>query len=123
MYDDKNAVKERVEAMAESIALIREWSKDRSTTSDYLSTPSGVMAFNACVMRLQVIGENVGKLLRDPESLLSKYPTIPWHAIYSLRNLISHEYGNIDEELVVSIINEDIPNLHEVVNAMLQEFQ
>ena len=43
--------------------------------------PNGVMAFNACVMRLQVIGENVGKLLRDECKPLEGYDNIPWQAI------------------------------------------
>ena len=42
-------------------------------------------------------------------------------AIYDMRNLISHEYANIDEEIVVSIINDDIPKLKETIEDMLKE--
>ena len=51
------------------------------------------MVFNACVMRLQVIGEQVGKLLFLQPSPLSEYKEIPWLAICDMRNLISHEYS------------------------------
>ena len=81
-------------------------------------SPDGVMAFNACVMRLQVIGEHVGKLLKDEGKPLENFKQIPWLAIYDLRNIISHEYANIDEELIVSIINDDIPKLKNVVEEM-----
>ena len=49
-----------------------------------------MMVFNACVMRLQVIGEHVGKLLKEAPAMLDAHPEIPWLAIYDLRNLISH---------------------------------
>ena len=85
-------------------------------------TPMGVMAFNACVMRLQVIGEQVGKLLKNNEQPLSAYPSIPWNAIYGMRNFVSHEYANIDEEIIVSTINDDIPALKSVIEELLKQY-
>lgn len=81
----------------ESIELIQEWSDGMENLHDFMVSPGRVMAFNACVMRLQVIGEHVGKLLKDDSKILDAYTGIPWLAIYDMRNLISHEYGNIDE--------------------------
>ena len=34
---------------------IGDWSEGRTSVNDFMSSPTGVMAFNACVMRLQVI--------------------------------------------------------------------
>ena len=85
----------------------------------FMTSSTGVMAFNACVMRFQVIGEHVGKLLKSEQNLLGAYPQIPWHAIYGLRNIISHEYANIDEEIIVSVINNDLPQLKAAVEDML----
>ena len=81
---------------------------------------TGVMAFNACVMRFQVIGEHVGKLLKNADNPLSAYPNIPWNAIYGMRNLISHEYANIDEDIIVSAINEDLPPLKSAIESLLK---
>ncbi len=80
------------------------------------------MAFNACVMRFQVIGEHVGKLLNNNEHPLDNYPQIPWHAIYGLRNIISHEYANIDEEIIVSVINYDLIPLKQVIEELLRKY-
>ena len=77
------------------------------------------MAFNACVMRLQVIGEHVGRLLKDYKETLQEYPDIPWHAIYGLRNLISHEYSSIDEDLIYSIILKNLPLLRAAILEMM----
>ncbi len=89
---------------------------------DFMVSPGRVMAFNACVMRLQVIGEHVGKLLKDNSKPLDKYSDIPWHAIYGMRNIISHEYANIDEEIVVSAINDDLPKLKTAIEDLLKQY-
>jgi uncharacterized protein with HEPN domain len=80
------------------------------------------MAFNACVMRLQVIGEHIGKLLKSEDQPLDLFPSIPWNAIYGLRNIISHEYANIDEEIIVSVINDDLPPLKNAIEALLKKY-
>lgn len=39
-----------------------------------------------------------------------------------MRNIISHEYANIDEEIVVSAINEDLPKLKTVIEDLLKQY-
>lgn len=122
MSDNNFTIHDRPDSILESITLIQEWSKGRNTVHDFMLTPMGVMAFNACVMRLQVIGEQVGKLLKNNEQPLSAYPNIPWNAIYGMRNFVSHEYANIDEEIIVSTINDDIPALKSVIEELLTQY-
>lgn len=112
-------IKDRLEDILESIGLIEEWSQGMTELRDFMISPGRVMAFNACVMRLQVIGEHVGKLLKEQSNPLESYPEIPWQAIYGMRNIISHEYGNIDETIVVSVINDDLPKLKAVIKEIL----
>ena len=99
MSDKDLTIRDRLEVILESIELIQEWSKNRTSVNDFMDSATGVMAFNACVMRFQVIGEHVGKLLKEASKPLDAYKNIPWSAIYGMRNIISHEYANIDEEL------------------------
>jgi len=122
MYREELETKDRLEAILESIELIQEWSKGMTELHDFMVSPGRVMAFNACVMRLQVIGEHVGKLLKDDNKPLDKYSDIPWHAIYGMRNIISHEYANIDEEIVVSAINDDLPKLKTAIEDLLKQY-
>ena len=114
-------IKDRLEDILESIGLIEEWSQGMTELHDFMISPGRVMAFNACVMRLQVIGEHVGKLLKEPSKPLESYTEIPWQAIYGMRNIISHEYGNVDETIVVSVINEDLPKLKAVIIELLSK--
>lgn len=121
MYSDILGIQDRLEEILESIELIQEWSKGMTELRDFMISPNRVMAFNACVMRLQVIGEHVGKLLKENGEVLKGYDDIPWNAIYGMRNIISHEYANIDEEIVVSVIHKDLPKLKIVIEELLHK--
>ena len=122
MSDKDLTIRDRLEVIMESIELIQEWSKDRTTVGDFMESSTGVMAFNACVMRFQVIGEHVGKLLKEDSKPLESYKDIPWPAVYGMRNIISHEYANIDEELIVSTINEDLTPLKTAIEDLLKKY-
>lgn len=122
MSDNLLTIHDRLEDILDSINLIQEWSNGRSSVKDFMGTSTGVMAFNACVMRFQVIGEHVGKLLKSEDQPLDLFPSIPWNAIYGLRNIISHEYANIDEEIIVSVINDDLPPLKNAIEALLKKY-
>ena len=88
---------DRLQQILEAIDVIEERCKDINNADGFLLSPQGMMIFDSCVMRLQAIGEQVGKLMKDPENPFCDYENIPWKAIYDMRNLISHEYMNIDE--------------------------
>lgn len=122
MSDNLLTLHDRLEDILQSINLIQEWSEGKTTVNDFMSSSTGVMAFNACVMRFQVIGEHVGKILRNEGKPLEAYPNIPWNAIYGMRNIISHEYANIDEDIIVSVINENLLPLKEAIEDLLKKF-
>ena len=122
MYNEELEIRDRLEEILESIELIQEWSKGMTELHDFMISPGRVMAFNACVMRFQVIGEHVGKLMKEESKPLDKYTEIPWHAIYGMRNIISHEYANIDEAVIISAINEDLPKLKNIVEELLKQY-
>ena len=48
---------DRLTQIKESIYYIQQWSKEINCADDFLASMDKVMVFNACVMRLQVIGE------------------------------------------------------------------
>ena len=122
MSDNQLTIRDRLEDILDSINLIQEWSNGRTSVNDFMSSSTGVMAFNACVMRFQVIGEHIGKLLKNEDKPLDAFPSIPWNAIYGMRNIISHEYANIDEDIIVSVINDDLPPLKKAIEELLQKY-
>lgn len=73
--------------------------------------------WDAILMRFQVIGETVKKL---PRNSLKKHSEINWRKFSSFRNDISHEYLNIPETIVRSLINE-LPALKRTLKKMKSE--
>ena len=121
MKDTQLSSLDRLNEIIESIDLISEWSAGINQAVEFLITSNNVMVFNACVMRLQVIGEHVGRLMKECPELLENHSEIPWLAIYDMRNIISHEYSNVDEDVVFSTIKDDLPPLRVVIEQMLNE--
>lgn len=48
-------------------------------------------------------------------------PHISWRDIIGLRNILAHEYGQVDQSLVYATAMNDIPMLIECLQALVQE--
>ena len=92
------------------------------TANEFLLSPDNVMKFDSCVMRLQAIGEQVGKILKEDNCPFNDFPDIPWVAAYDMRNFISHEYASVDETIVFDVIKEDLPRMKVAVKKILLNF-
>ena len=112
-------LKDRLEQIAESIDLVIDRCENVHTANEFLLSPDNVMKFDSCVMRLQAIGEQVGKILKEDNCPFNDFPDIPWVAAYDMRNFISHEYANVDEEIVFDVIKEDLPRMQKAVKEIL----
>ncbi len=60
-----------------------------------------------CVLQIGEISNHLS------DEFKRKTPEIPWKEIRGLRNIVAHEYGNIDAETLWETITIDIPALHE----------
>ena len=65
---------------------------------------------DVCAFRVLQIGENVNNL---SSAFKERYSQIPWSEISGLRNIVAHEYGNIESEILWKTIMVDVPKLRE----------
>lgn len=122
MYKKSYTIKDRLQQIAESIDIIQTRCMNINTPDDFLLSPDNMTIFDSCVMRLQTIGEQVGKLLKEQNSPLHEYNEIPWQAIYGMRNFISHEYANVDEAIIFSTIKDDLTVIKPIILKLLQQY-
>ena len=54
------------------------------------------------------IGEAARQLSRD---FRDRHSAVPWHKILGARNILAHEYGKIDDEIMWSIATIHVPEL------------
>ena len=115
-------IKDRLEQISESIDLIISRCENVHSANEFLLSPDNVMKFDSCVMRLQAIGEQIGNIMKEENCPFDIYPDIPWVAAYDMRNIISHEYASVDEEIVFDVIKEDLPRMQAAVKESLQTY-
>ncbi len=59
---------------------------------------------------IEIIGEAVKGL---PETLVTKYPSIPWRKMASMRDRLIHAYFAVDYSLVFEVASIKVPDLLE----------
>lgn len=65
---------------------------------------------------LEIIGETARRISQEGQEALVD---IPWREIIGQRNILAHEYGQIDHELLFKTVGEDIPKLvHDLEKAL-----
>jgi uncharacterized protein with HEPN domain len=70
------------------------------------------MLRSAVERQLEVIGEAAGKVSK---SFREDHPELPWRRIIAQRNVLIHEYGEIDPKLVWKVVTENLPLLIEQI--------
>jgi len=65
---------------------------------------------------LEIIGEAARRV---SETFREQYGDIPWQDIIGQRNILAHEYGKIDYEILYETVVRDIPTLVKQLQALL----
>jgi uncharacterized protein with HEPN domain len=63
---------------------------------------------DAVIRRMEIIGEAARRISQDCKN---KYPDLPWKEMTSMRNLLIHEYDDVDGEEVWLTVKNDLPKL------------
>jgi len=72
---------------------------------------------SAVLFQFSVIGESV---VHIEKVFLNKYE-YPWYKVRAFRNLISHEYFQIDLKIVWEVIVKDLPELKRTTERILEQ--
>ncbi len=92
--------------------------------NDFLCSPGGMLRLDAICMNLIAIGESIKGLDKLTHGeLLPNYSSIYWDGVMRMRDKIAHHYFELDAEVVLKTIQEDIPQMAEVIKDMLNDLQ
>lgn len=118
----KEEVISQLKLILESIQILEERNKEISSVDDFLSSPWGMTLLDANLMRIQFIGETALAIdKKTNKGLFVNYPQIPWKQIYSMRNFISHQYADIDPEMIFITIRKHLPLLKSTVKQIIED--
>jgi uncharacterized protein with HEPN domain len=105
--------KERLLDILDSISLIEKYlllNKDL-----YHLNEMELMGIVRCI---EIIGEASRCLSEDCKN---KYNQVPWRQISNMRNILVHQYFEIDTDRVESVIKKNIPELKVSVEEILKQ--
>ena len=120
----KNRIVSYLKTAIAEMELAEQMSEPITEPDDFGKNLNGMTIFRACTMSIQCITENFIKVRNSTKSCFFKrYNTIPWKEVFGMRNFISHEYANVDEEAIFSTIKNDLPTLNQVSKQILLDLQ
>lgn len=87
---------------------------------DQAGFETSAMAYDATLRNLELIGEAA---TRVPQAVREKYGDIPWRQLVATRNRLIHAYLGIDNDILWSIIRDDVPTLVNELRRLREEQQ
>jgi len=87
---------------------------------DFVRFEEDYRTVDAVIRNFEIIGE-ASKNISDELKL--KYPEIPWHEMYGLRNKVSHEYHGIDCSIIWDIITNYLPDNKRQIEELLSKLR
>ncbi|MEB3283310.1 MAG: HepT-like ribonuclease domain-containing protein [Lyngbya sp.] len=76
-----------------------------------------ILVQQAVERNLEIIGEAARR--RITEEFRNTHPEIDWRGVIGLRNVVAHQYEQINQEQIWQIITTILPNLQEQLQALL----
>ncbi len=122
MYD-KELILDLLEQIRQAINRIDRRFAGIKSPDDFINSDDGFDRLDAIAMMLIAIGENIKSIDKISGKLLQKYPGIHWPGVKGVRDILAHDYFNIDPDEIFSICSKDIAPLKEVINDMYLEIK
>lgn len=98
--------------IADSISLIFEY-LDATTWSQFVDNSKDQ---DAVIRRLTIIGEATKRLSHE---LRDRHPEIPWKKMAGLRDVVVHQYDEIDLDILREIVDVNLPEIFRLLQPLL----
>ena len=123
MYDQE-LLGEKLHQISDALSRVARRFENIHSSDDFLDSEHGVDMLDSICMMLIAVGENFKSIDRHTDGkLLAKYCDINWKGVKGVRDVISHQYFNIDAEEIYYICSHDLEQLQTTVNTMIDDLQ
>jgi uncharacterized protein with HEPN domain len=121
MYD-KELTLELLNLILTSSKTIQDRFNSIRSVSDFTDSPNGLVLLDSICMQLIAIGEGLKQIDKiTDKSLLKKYTQIDWTGAKAMRDIISHQYFDIDAEIVYDVCVSKIPDLFITIEKIIED--
>jgi len=104
----------RVTDILTCIAKIRRYTKGY-TFDDFQGDEKTI---DSVLRNLEIIGEAARQI---PPDVRAAYPELPWAEMFTMRNIVIHEYHGVNLSIIWHTIKEDLPPLVSPLKRILEE--
>jgi uncharacterized protein with HEPN domain len=105
------STRDRLQDIADAICEIEKYSAAGRARFD-----ADELVQTWMVHHLQIIGEAVRSI--DP-AFRTRYPQVPWREIAGMRNILVHDYGRVNLNVVWEAVEQHVPRLKVEIEAIL----
>ncbi|MFZ4675719.1 MAG: DUF86 domain-containing protein [Nodosilinea sp.] len=103
----------------EAIRRIERRFTDIQEAGDFTANDEGLDRLDGIGMMLIAISENIRGISQlTGDDFFDQYPEIAWSDIKGIRNILAHDYFDIDPDEVYEICSKDIAVLKQVLEKM-----
>jgi uncharacterized protein with HEPN domain len=104
---------QRVEDILSAIADIQAWTVGKTQAE----LASDQILLRAILYSFMIIGEAASNV---PENLQDVYTEIPWRLMKDMRNVMAHEYFQIDVQILWNTITKSLPRVVTQLETLLE---
>ena len=105
--------RERLRDMLQAIKQIEQY-----TVGGKLTFEQNKLIQSGVLYQIQIIGEAVRAMSAD---LREQNPDVPWSAMVGMRNIVVHQYFEVDLNIAWFVVERDLSSLKGKIEAILQE--
>jgi uncharacterized protein with HEPN domain len=123
MFDRELAL-EILKQIHDAINRIQKRFEPIRSVDDFTNSEAGLEKLDGICMQLIAIGESLKNLDKmTGNELLPKYPGIDWKKIKGMRDIISHHYFDIDDDLIYDVCANHIEPLGTVIQRIFDDLK
>jgi uncharacterized protein with HEPN domain len=75
---------------------------------------------DAVIRRLEIIGEATAHLTEETRRAI---PDLPFRRMRGMRNIVAHDYGNVDLRIVWQVATVHVPEVRAILERFLDDLQ
>lgn len=120
MYDRELVLALMIQ-VRESLLKIIKRSADIKKADDFKNSDDGEEKLDSICMLFMAIGENLKQVEKISGGILKSNPDADWVGAIGFRDIIAHQYFQVDHEEVFSIIHNDLQSLLSAVEKFIND--
>lgn len=111
-----------LEQIRNSLATVIDRALIVKKVEDFTHSADGMMRLDSICMQLVTVGEAIKNIDKyTNKELFPQYPSIDWRSVMGLRDIIAHQYFNVDAEIILRIVKVNIPELLIVIDHIISD--